>query len=180
VREAGFSLVEVLVAMLVASVGVLALAGLLQASTRYAKIGQLRATATLLASDVADRIRANPLGSEAGTGDYDLGDEAFPSPLPPPHAPCSSEAPCDSAALAQLDLAHWAARVRATLPQGSAWIRTSPARPPAPAYVDVWLGWADTLTPSPGTATDRSDSECPGAWKRAEAPVRCVHLQVTP
>jgi type IV pilus assembly protein PilV len=180
VREAGFSLVEVLVAMLVASLGILALAVLLQASTRYAKIGQLRATATLLASDIADRIRANPAGSEAGTGDYDLTDEAFPSPLPPPHSPCSSDAPCDSASLAQLDLARWAARVRATLPQGSAWIRAYPAKPPAPAHVDVWLGWTDPLTPSPGTAADRSDSECPDAWKRAEAPVRCVRLQVTP
>lgn len=179
-REAGFSLVEVLVAMLVASVGILALAGLLQASTRYAKIGQLRATATLLASDIADRIRANSTGSEAATGDYDLTDEAFPGPPPPPHAPCSSESPCDSAALAQLDLAHWTARVRATLPQGSARIRTHPAKPPARAYVDVWLGWADTLTPSPGSAAERSDSECPDAWKRAEAPARCVHLQVTP
>jgi type IV pilus assembly protein PilV len=178
-RGAGFSLVEVLVAMLVASVGVLALAALLQASTRYAKTGQLRATAALLASDIADRIRANPPASEADTGDYDLTGKAFPSAPPPPRAPCSSDAPCDSAGLAQLDLAHWMARVRATLPRGSAWVQGSPARPPAPGHVDIWVGWADPLTPSPGP-DDRSDTECPEAWKPLEAPVRCIHLQVTP
>jgi prepilin-type N-terminal cleavage/methylation domain-containing protein len=65
-RAAGFSLVEVLVAMFVVAMGILALAGLLQAATRYSKISELRSTATLLANDIADRIRANPLGGGLG------------------------------------------------------------------------------------------------------------------
>ena len=80
-RQAGFSLVEVLVAMFVVAMGILALAGLLQASTRYSKMSELRSTATLLANDVADRIRANPVGGELGAGGYDLTDKAFPSPV---------------------------------------------------------------------------------------------------
>ena len=65
----GFSLVEVLVAMFVVAMGILALAGLLQASTRYSKMSELRSTATLLANDIADRIRANPIGAELGVPD---------------------------------------------------------------------------------------------------------------
>lgn len=179
-REAGFSLVEVLVAMFIVAMGILALAGLLQASTRYSKMSELRSTATLLANDIADRIRANPMGGAVGPGGYDLTDAAFPSPVAPPHAPCTIAAPCGPVELARVDLADWTARVRATLPKGSARIQFHAARPPAPEYVDVWVGWADPLTLSPGGAADRPGTECPDAWKTVKPAVRCVYLQVAP
>ncbi len=177
-RVAGFSLVEVLVAMFVVAMGILALAGLLQASTRYSKMSELRSTATLLANDIADRIRANPAGGGLGAGGYDITDKTFPSAAAPAHAACTSEAPCDPSDLARVDLADWTARVRATLPRGSAWIQFHVGTSPAPDYVDVWVGWADPLTLSPGISTDRSGTECPAEWKKAEASVRCVYLQV--
>ena len=176
--EAGFSLIEVLVAMFVVAMGILALAGLLQASTRYSKMSELRSTATLLANDIADRIRANPMGGEVGTGGYDITDKAFPSALAPPHAACNSEAPCGPVDLAKVDLADWTSRVHATLPKGSTWIQFHAGKAPAPDYVDVWVGWADPLTLSPGISTDRSGTECPDAWKKIEPSVRCVYLQV--
>ena len=178
VRTLGFSLVEVLVAMFVVAMGILALAGLLQAATRYSKMSELRSAATLLANDIADRMRANPVGGELGGQGYDLTAPAFPSPLAPAHAACTSEAPCGPADLAHVDLADWTARVRATLPKGSAWIQFHAGPAPAPDYLDVWVGWADPLTLAPGISTDRSGTECPAAWKKAEASVRCVYLQV--
>jgi len=177
-RQPGFSLVEVLVAMFVVAMGILALAGLLQASTRYSKMSELRSTATLLANDIADRIRANPMGAQVGADGYDLVDKAFPSPLAPPHAACTSDTPCGPVDLAKVDLADWTARVHATLPKGSTWIQYHAGVAPAPEYLDVWVGWADPLTLSPGISTDRSGTECPDAWKRAEPSVRCVYLQV--
>ena len=87
---AGFSLVEVLVAMFVVAMGILALAGLLQAATRYSKMSELRSTATLLANDIADRIRANPVGGALADTGYDRTDNAFPGAAPPPHAACTS------------------------------------------------------------------------------------------
>ena len=175
---AGFSLVEVLVAMLVVAMGILALAGLLQASTRYAKMSELRSTATLLANDIADRIRANRTGGEVGASGYDITDTAFPSPQAPAHAPCSSASPCGPVDLAHVDLADWTARLRATLPKGSAWIQFHAGKPPASDFVDVWVGWADPLTLSPGVSTDASRAECPESWKKLEPTVRCVYLQV--
>ncbi len=177
-RSAGFSLIEVLVAMFVVAMGILALAGLLQASTRYSKMSELRSTATLLANDVADRIRANPVGGELGAGGYDLADKAFPSPVAPAHAPCTSDAPCGPSDLAAVDMAEWTARVHATLPKGSGWVKFHVGKAPAPDYVDVWVGWADPLTLAPGISTDRSGTECPAAWKTIEPSVRCVYLQV--
>ncbi len=179
VAARGFSLVEVLVAMFVVAMGILALAGLLQASTRYAKMGELRSAATLLANDIADRIRANPVGAQVGGG-YDLVEKSFPTSVPAAHAACTSETPCTPADLAGTDMAHWTARVRATLPKGSAWVQFHAGQAPAPDYVDVWVGWADPLTLAPGVSTDRSGTECPPSWKTAEPSVRCVYLQVVP
>ena len=179
-RSAGFSLVEVLVAMFVVAMGILALAGLLQAATRYSKMSELRSTATLLANDIADRIRANPVGAQIGTSGYDNAEKMFPSAVAPAHAACTSDSPCGPSDLAKADLAGWTARVRATLPKGSAWIQFHVGKAPAPDYVDVWVGWADSLTLGPGTSTDRSGSECPANWKSAEPSVRCVYLQVAP
>ena len=176
----GFSLVEVLVAMFVVAMGILALAGLLQASTRYSKMSELRSTATLLANDIADRIRANSVGAQLGAGGYDVVDKSFPTAAVPAHGACASETPCDPAGLARADLADWTARLKATLPKGSARVQFHVARAPAPDYVDVWVGWADPLTLSPGISTDRSGTECPAEWKKLEASVRCVYLQVAP
>jgi type IV pilus assembly protein PilV len=66
-RGAGFSLVEVLVAVLVLSIGLLGLAALQIAGVRANDSARLRTVATLAAYDVADRVRAEtkaffPLG----------------------------------------------------------------------------------------------------------------------
>jgi type IV pilus assembly protein PilV len=176
----GFSLIEVLVAMFVIAMGILALAGLLQSATRYSKMSELRSTATLLANDIADRIRANPLGGALGAGGYDTTEKAFPATPTAAHPDCTSEAPCGPGDLARADMAAWTARVRATLPKGSAWVQFHAGKPPAPDYVDVWVGWADPLTLAPGISTDRSGTECPPDWKAADPSVRCVYLQVAP
>ena len=180
VRAFGFSLVEVLVAMFVVAMGILALAGLLQASTRYSKMSELRSTASLLANDIADRMRANSVGAQLGAAGYDDVEKAFPTSVAPPHAACTLDAPCGPTDLARADMADWTARVRATLPKGSAWIQFRAGKAPAPDSLDVWVGWADPLTLAPGISTDRSGTECPPGWKAAEPSVRCVYLQVVP
>jgi type IV pilus assembly protein PilV len=59
-RAAGFSLVEVLVAVLVLSIGLLGLAALQIAGSRASDSTRFRTTATLAAYDVAERLRADP------------------------------------------------------------------------------------------------------------------------
>ncbi|MEO7105861.1 MAG: type IV pilus modification protein PilV, partial [Rhodoferax sp.] len=58
----GASLLEVLISVLLSAIGLLALAGANVASIRYSKMSQYRGTATMLAADLAERMRANPLG----------------------------------------------------------------------------------------------------------------------
>ena len=58
----GFTLIEVLIAMLVLAVGLLGLAGLQATSLKNNQSAYNRSQATQLAYDMADRMRANVAG----------------------------------------------------------------------------------------------------------------------
>jgi len=58
-RQAGFSLVEVLISLLVIAFGLLGLAMMQTLSVRYAQSSNYRTQATNLAYDLLDQIRAN-------------------------------------------------------------------------------------------------------------------------
>ncbi|NIV18335.1 MAG: type IV pilus modification protein PilV [Woeseiaceae bacterium] len=59
-RQKGFSLVEVLIALIIMSVGMLGIASLFVNSMQAGRTSMFRHHAVTLAGDVADRIRANP------------------------------------------------------------------------------------------------------------------------
>jgi len=109
--NAGFTLLEVLVALLVLSIGLLGLAALQASGTRYVHGSYLRSQAVIQAYDMADRIRANLPGVQAG--DYtDL------SGIPSTHSDCTSSS-CSAAQMAQFDLWQWNTANAALLPAGA-------------------------------------------------------------
>jgi len=59
-RVSGFTLVEVLIALIIMSVGMLGIAGLYVHSLQAGSTSLFRHHAVTLAGDIADRIRANP------------------------------------------------------------------------------------------------------------------------
>lgn len=63
--SAGFSLIEVLVSIVVLSIGLLGTAGLMSASLKNTNTAFYRSQATFLADDIVDRLRAN-LTAEIG------------------------------------------------------------------------------------------------------------------
>lgn len=67
---AGFSLIEVLIALVIMSVGMLGIAGLYVISMQAGRTSTFSHHAVTLAGDVADRIRANP---RAGVAYRDAG-----------------------------------------------------------------------------------------------------------
>ena len=67
-RLGGFSLVEVLIALIIMSVGMLGIAGLYVQSMQAGRTSMFRHQAVTLAGDVADRIRANPRAGIAYAG----------------------------------------------------------------------------------------------------------------
>jgi type IV pilus assembly protein PilV len=65
-HQTGFTLLEVLVAIIVLSLGLLGLAGLQAATLRNNQIAYYRAIAIQQTYDMADRIRANQAGAAGG------------------------------------------------------------------------------------------------------------------
>lgn len=111
---AGFSLLEILIAVLVLSIGVLGLAGLQFFGLKEGQTSYQRSQATLLAYEIADRMRASR--QQAAAGAFAL-DPATPAPAA--SSDCSSVA-CSASVLAAYDLRDWDQRVRTTLPSGKA------------------------------------------------------------
>ncbi len=110
-RQTGFSLLEVLVAMVILAIGLMGLASLQLTSLRYNKVAYLRTQATNLAYDLIDRMRANR--ADATTTDaYETGFAKT--------APVCDTNPSFTGSSAAVDLAEWRNQVACTLPQGDA------------------------------------------------------------
>ena len=76
-HQYGFTLLEVLIALLVLSIGLLGLAALQTTGLRSNQMASMRTIATQAAYDITDRMRANPVGVEAG--EYVIGMKQEPS-----------------------------------------------------------------------------------------------------
>lgn len=104
--QRGFSLLEVMVALVVMSIGMLGIAGLYVNSLQAGRTAMFRHNAIILAGDVTDRIRANRTAGIAyidPVGSYNL---------------CDKAVECDEAAMAANDVYLWQQQAEATLPEG--------------------------------------------------------------
>ena len=110
--SSGFSMVEVLVALVIVAVGLLGVGQLMLVALRETTAALNRTRAIYLISDMIERIRANPDAEEA----YDC---ASYTSGPTEHgcAPSGAPAgPCTRRELAEDDLARWQALAHAQLP----------------------------------------------------------------
>jgi len=96
----GFTLLEVLVALLVLAIGLLGLAALQTMSFKFNHQSYERTQATFLAYDILDRMRANP------TGDYSASATSDPGCI---------AASCTPNQLAEHDLFQWREAVERSL-----------------------------------------------------------------
>ena len=129
-RSRGFTLLEVLVAMVVLSIGLLGLSGLQTSSLRNNHSAFLRSQATLVSNDIIDRMRAN--SDSALAGDYDI-DYADTTPSPG----CTGGSCASAADVASSDLNEWRAYV-ARLPGGQSEIDVTAG------IATVRVCWSDT------------------------------------
>jgi type IV pilus assembly protein PilV len=128
---AGFSLVEVLVALVVLSIGMIGIAAMQVEGLRFGQQAVIGTRAIGLAADMAERIRANPnarLVPTSGTaGDAyatDTGGVGAPNPLCADTATSSIDAAgvCNPLQLANFDVWQWKTALQGAggsgLPQG--------------------------------------------------------------
>jgi type IV pilus assembly protein PilV len=114
---AGFTMLEVLVALLVISLGLLGLAGLQGVSLKNNVSAAQRTIATQLAYDISDRMRANLFSVYSYAYNYS---NYSTTPAGTQTTACTSSAGCTSAQLALEDIYEWNQQICAQLPQASA------------------------------------------------------------
>ena len=173
-KQRGASLIEVLISILLAAIGLLALAGSNVASIRYSKMSQYRGTATVLAADLAERMRAN----QAGLADYEVPD-IFSAQATEPSLTTACEGyanTCSSADLAAYDLAVWRRLVRRQLPEGSVFVTPSTSVLAA----DVWVAWRDPAVADAdenNTDSRNTATECPNGFD-SDKSIRCSYFRI--
>jgi len=125
----GFTLIEVLIALVVMSVGMLGIAGLYVHSMQAGRTSIFHHHAVTLAGDVADRIRANPraLVAYAGAGANNN---------------CvSGGVNCTPAQMAANDIFLWAQQATDTLPTGTVVILFDNG--PVPREYNITVSWTE-------------------------------------
>jgi type IV pilus assembly protein PilV len=109
-QQRGATLIEILITVVIMSIGLLGIAGIQALGIRANHTGSIRSQATMLAYDMADRVRANP----GGAGNYH-----FPSALPTAEVlACKSSPGCGAADMANHDTYLWLQDLSASLPDG--------------------------------------------------------------
>lgn len=121
----GFSLVEVLVALMVLSIGLLGLAALQTTSMKFNTDSYFRTQATYFVYDIIDRMRANSNSVVSG-GTYDVPDSTAASSIYSTYksckassCACSGASICNATQLATHDLGRWYERMETVLPGAS-------------------------------------------------------------
>lgn len=133
-RQSGFSLVEVLIALVVMSVGMLGIAGLYVQSMQAGRTSMFRHHAVTLAGDVADRIRANPIAGVA----YSSAIDAVGS-----NNCMLSGTTCAAAEMAANDIWLWQEQANRTLPNGDVAIVFIPAAGFVPPTYQITVSWTE-------------------------------------
>ncbi len=138
-QQSGFTMLEVLVAIVVLAFGLLGLAGLQADGLRNNTSAYTRSQATLMAYDMLDRMRANTLGVK--NGDYDNLMDTTPS------NPNCITSGCSIAQLAQTDAYEWSQKLAEVLPSGQGHITGNGTG----SLFTITVMWDDRRTGATGT-----------------------------
>lgn len=135
-KSRGFTLIEVLVAMVVLGIGLLGVATLQFTSVKGAQDAYTRSQASFLAYAVTDAMRANLAVARAGG--YDIAIDAAPAAA----VPCIGAArDCTPAQLAAFDLVSWKQDLAQVLVGGAGSIDSEFDAVTGTATVSVRVAW---------------------------------------
>jgi len=123
-RSRGFTMVEILVAIVVLAIGLLGLANLQVTTLQFNNSAYLRSQAINLAADMADRMWANRAVAIGAGSPYDIN---------------IADGPPWPATLADTDLVEWRAALANTLPGGTGAITVA-----ADGLATIVVCWDDT------------------------------------
>ena len=123
-RQHGFTLLEVLVAMVIVSIGLVGLAGLMMTSAKNNQSAYYRTQASWMAYDMIDRMRANRMPPAQLSAAYNIALGVTPSGCPTLIAPPA-------------DMCQWKTELATALPTGDGSVHV------AGSVVAVTVQWDD-------------------------------------
>lgn len=181
-RQAGSTLIEVLVAALILSIGIMALVGVQGSSVQMAKMAQSRGDASRLAQDYADRIRANAAPVVIQGQNYEV-TTAYNGNVAKQTIPttCKGKVNCSPVDIALLDVAEMREQARLLLPNGAFYVRSATigALPNQTTIFDIWVIWQTASTKSDETGT-LTGTTCPaGAVASGTPNTQCLLTRFT-
>lgn len=142
--QAGASLLEVLISMVVLAVGILGIGAMQAATMKSNQNSYMRTQAVFHAMDIVERMGANQAGVTGGN---------YNDPTPAQKAECLQAAGCTAAQMAAHDVYEWETSVAGNLPLGAATVcldstpddgtSTSPACDSMGATYAVKIFWDD-------------------------------------
>jgi type IV pilus assembly protein PilV len=162
-RQAGFTLLEILVSLMLIAIGVLGTAGLQALALKMNQGGQLRSQAVVLGIDLIERMEANNVAAIAGG--------YAPAAYPASFTTDCATVFCSPADLATYDLVNFRSRVQSQLPgaticvmvtgptgtgpcvAGTAPAGTAPVGA-GPYIYFVRIDWVERISKAVGTAVD--------------------------
>ena len=132
-KQAGSSLLEVLVTVIITAIGLLGLALLQNTGLRASYDSYARTQGGFLSADLADRVRANPSVNYALTTN-------------PSEPDCFAEgAECTPAQIRDFDLFHWQENAQEVLPDASTEITSTFDAGTNSTLYTVTLSWEDRI-----------------------------------
>lgn len=182
-RQRGTSIIEVLVAALILSLGMLALVGVQASSTQISQLNQMRADASRLAQSYTDRIRANQGGlAQTNIANYAIAGAYNGATRAAITVPANCTTPCaDAAFTAQvtaIDIAQMRNQARLALPNGDFRVQVQNVANVG-TVVDVWVMWVQATTVSEnGTTNTVGGLGCPTNLLAAGTVAQCYLSRV--
>lgn len=168
-HDGGFSLIEVLIALVILSVGLLGIAAMVSVSMKTKASSYYRTQALALSNTILNRMRANRVTATAGG--YNITVDAS-SPFSGSSQNCNGTgATCTPAQIATMDLYDWDQQLVSLLGNGTASnVSYNIATTVVGQFtqVQIVVSWNDTPTnqalgATTNTGTNTADSACSGA-----------------
>ena len=135
-RQLGFTMVEVLVALVVLAIGLLGIAALYLNSLQAGRTAIYRTEAVALAADLADRVRMNRSAQNAYAAAF--------TDVEVPVSACETTGGCTDVELATTDLSSWKQAITERLPEGEGQVLvTPPVAAGEPTSYVITVRWSE-------------------------------------
>lgn len=128
-RQCGVGMIEILVTVLLLSIGFLAAAQMQVQGMRFSQSAYMQSQAYFMIADMMDRMRGNKTGAEDGFYDNQSTSSSANNPN------CSTQF-CDDQQLAQQDLFDWSAQLHPLLGQAN-FVPLLPSSDSVPAVAEI-------------------------------------------